>query len=98
MDAARAAWRRILGLLDSFLMSLSTSLTLLGSTLQACRAVTAERSTYFVWKKNYIARARKSFPTPCRASTDSNYKAVSTWPTRALDHRDRGWSLGKNLN
>ena len=28
MDAARAAWRRILGLLDSFFMSLSTRLSL----------------------------------------------------------------------
>ena len=31
---ARAAWRRVLGLLDSFLMSFSTRLRLAGSTLE----------------------------------------------------------------
>ena len=62
------------------------------STLQACRAATAERRRDFVWKKDTIAPACESFPTPCQASSDSNAKAVSTCPTRALEHRDRGWS------
>ena len=38
---ARAPWRRVLGLLDSFIVSLSTIFRLAGSTLSACRAETA---------------------------------------------------------
>ena len=61
MDAARAAWRRVIGLLDTFLMSLSTRLRLLGSTLQACRAVTAERRRCFVWKKSILLLPVRAF-------------------------------------
>ena len=61
MGAARAAWRRVIGLLDTFLMSLSTRLRLLGSTLQACRAVTAEGGMDFLWKKRLLLLPVRAF-------------------------------------
>ena len=80
------AWARLLPLHSSYIYN-----GLLGSTLQACRAVTHGRTRNGLrLKKKTIAPAHESFPTPCQASSDSNAKAVSTCPTIALAGRDRG--------
>ena len=44
---ARAAWRRVLGLLDSFMMSFSQWLRLVGSTRLRCRSRSA---TFEPWR------------------------------------------------
>ena len=97
MDAARAAWRRVIGLLDTFLMSLSTRSRLLGSRLGRTRPLSkvgmaTSRATSAVSRpalaKEPIPRRRTH--ATCCPTTRAPLNALLTMPDCPRLSQSRG--------